>query len=1056
MLKKIKVLSLLAAMFVALAGNAQVTTSAISGQIIDNAGEEMIGATVVAKHEPSGTTYGTSTNAYGRFNIQGMRVGGPYTVEISYVGYKKVVYEGIYLQLGVTSTLDTKMEASSAVLDELVVVGKSNQTAGAAENFSMTQIQNTPTVDRNIYDVVKNMPNAASPKFGGISFAGTNNRYNSFQIDGTVSNDVFGLASSGTNGGQSGMNPVSLDAIEEIQVVVSPFDVRQSGFTGGGINAITKSGTNQYRASAYMFYNNQNLYGSWNALTDKYDPLGKQHSLTYGGNVGGYIVKDKLFFFVNVENHTEGYPSSIYPGFKNGYISESQAKAIADKYKQYTGIDETYTRKDVNKQALDIMARIDWNINQNNKLTLRYQHANAYDDKYSNGTTSYYFNSSSYRMNNSTNSFVAELNSRLGNDWANEVRASYTRVRDHRDVPYQAPLMYIRNCVGDTGGETMSGITVNIGTEYSSGANYLNQDVYTFEDNVTYYTGSHALTFGTHNEIYQMENLFIQANNGEWVFNGIDAFLNYTPNQFVFKCTDPTITEGNLLYAPKMRFGQFGLYAQDKWDVNRNLQISYGIRLDIPVCFTTPSTNITFNKYAYEQKWDARVGQTPTTKVMASPRVGFRWYTNDSHNTLIRGGIGMFTGRVPFVWLSNSYTNTGIEQTGTTINDATKIPAITTDTQKLIDALTTPGGTAPKPDIVTVAKNFRFPQVLRANLALEQRLPYDINMTIEALYSKTYFNAYFENLALTQVGKVYAVPGVEASAAPYYNVDNKFYSVINTKNDNRGYSYSFSLKLDKSFAFGLNASASYTFGHSKSVYDGTSSVAYSNWKYNYAYDSNNPGLTYSSFDQPHRVIVSVGYTSPKYANGFLQSTIGLIYNGYSGMRYSLTMSESGDYNGDGYKGNSLMYIPTDDQVDLMRFADKKDMTAAEQKAAFKQWLGTDSYTKNHRGQYAERNSNLAPWENRVDLHFAQDFFYLKGRGSKIQFTFDVYNFANMLNNKWGVSYSSTYNVTPLIVSKVAAEEGTQIPTFQWNGNVAPSKNAIYSRWHAQFGFKVTF
>lgn len=1053
MVKKIKFFALLAMLFVALGVNAQVTTSAISG-VVKDADETLIGATVQAVHVPSGTKYNALSNIDGRFTMQGMRTGGPYKVTVTYVGYETKVYEGIYLQLGNTYVLNPEMQVSSNVMDEVVVTAQGRaQQAGASHNFSSADISTAPTVDRNIYDVVKNSPMVFTSKVGGLTFAGTNNRYNSFQIDGTVSNDVFGLASSGTNGGQASANPISLDAVQEIQVVVAPFDVRQSGFTGGGINAITKQGTNDFHATFYTYYNNENFYGRYDATQDyAKSKLTSQHTTTIGGNISGPIVKDKLFFFVNVENMNESYPSSYYPGVYSTYLTTSVAQQIADKYKSITGIDETFGQRDVKHNQLDILARIDWNINANNKLALRYQHSDAYDDKYSAGAYTYYFNNSSYRFNNLTNSFVAELNSNLSQKLYNELRVSYNRVRDNRDVAYQGPLFYIKNISSEDGSKS---INANIGTEYSSGANLLDQDIYLLEDNLSWYLGNNTLTIGTHNEFFNMRNLFIQANNGEWVYNSLEAFLNDQPNQFVFKCTDPTLTGGDLLYAPRVKAGQFGFYVQDKYDYSNNLQLTFGLRFDIPVMFNEPTENTTFNEYAAKKGLDVKVGEMPSAKVMLSPRFGFRIYADDTHKTLFRGGVGLFTGRVPFVWMSNAFSNNGVEITGTTINNASDIPAVTGDAQDLVDALNK--GTKASPDIVTVDHKFRYPQVLRADLAWEQVLPYDWKFTLEALYSKTFNNAYFQNLALTQSGSVYAVPGVSASAAPYYSVDKSYYSIINTTNSDRGYSYNFSASIEKKFNFGLNLMASYTFGHSKSVYDGTSSVAYSNWKYNYAVDTNDPRLAYSMYDIPHRIMVNVGWVSPRYANGWLQSELGVTYNGYSGTRYSLTMSESYDYNGDGYKGNSLLYLPTDDELDLMQFKATSSLTEDEQRELFRDFLASDSYAKDHRGQYAPRNSNAGKFEHQIDLHFAESIFALKERGSKVMLTVDVLNFANMLNKKWGATWSGTYNVSPLkVVGVKKAADGVYNTTYQWNNYTEPSKANIGSRWHAQVGVKLIF
>lgn len=1057
----------LALLIISTAAMAQVTTSSMSGKVTSNSvkGEPIIGASVVAIHEPSGTRYGAVTNVDGRFTIQGMRTGGPYKVEVSYVGYRKVAYKDIRLELGNTYSLNVNMDESSEVLNEVVITGTASkkQMTGAGQNFSISKIENAPTVDRNIYDIVKNMPMAQVNKIGGISFAGSNNRYNSFQIDGTVSNDVFGLTASGTNGGQSGANPISMDAIQEIQVVVSPFDVRQSGFTGGGINAITKQGTNQFHGSAYLYYTNQNMYGRYNAASNyEKSKLNTQHTTTYGFTLGGPIIKNKLFFFGNVEKITETYPSRYYPGSDN-YIAnkagitfnQSIADQILTRYKTVTGLSDVYGPRDVNQNQLGILARIDWNINSNNKLAFRYQHNNSSSDNYSSGSSTYYFNNSAYTMKNNTNSFVAELNSHISNALYNEFRSSATFVRDNRKVPYQGPCIWIKSS-DDTGS-----VGINLGTEYSSGANSLNQNIYSIEDNLSWYLGNHTITVGTHNEIFHMENEFVQANNGEWVYNSLANFLNDQAYQFVYKYADPSG------FVPKFNAGQFGFYAQDKWEVNNNLQLTLGLRFDIPKVFDNPTANPTFNSSTISKTYNAVVGRMPSTKLMVSPRFGFRWFIDDAHNTLLRGGLGLFTGRVPFVWLSNSFTNNGVEQTGTTIkssyNKTTQVttyaPAFGTYALKPVDAMKSASGDK-RPDICTVSKKFKYPQVFRTDLALEQKLPLDFKLTLEGLYSKTINNVYFKNLAQSENGKVYAVSGVESSAAPYYTIDNSNYtSVIDLENTNKGYTYSFSATLEKTFDFGLNASASYTYGHSKSVFDGTSSVAYSNWKYNYAFDSNRPALSYSTFDIPNRLIASLSYTTPKYANGLFDTNIALIYTGSNGMRYSITMNEKADYNGDGYSGNSLMYIPTVSDIANMNFVDVKDSkgnittSAADSRKYIEEWIQGNKYAKKHRGQYAERNCCQSPWENRFDLHIAENIYAFKNlRGSKLQLTLDIINFGNLLNKKWGDNYASTYNVSPLTVSAV----GNNVASFYYNSNNTVTLSDVSSRWHAQVGVKFIF
>ena len=542
MLKVLRLIFTFMLVLTAAGVNAQVTTSAISGKVTDEQNETVIGATIVAVHEPSGTQYGAITNVDGRYTIQGMRTGGPYKLTVSYVGYQSAVFTGIMLELGNTYTQNVKLHPSSELLDEVVVVADAKTQSGAATNFSANSIENTPTVDRNIYDIVKNSPLAMTSKNGGITFVGSNNRYNSFQIDGTVANDVFGLSAGGTNGAQTGANPISMDAIQEIQVVVAPYDVRQSGFTGGGINAITKQGTNETHGSAYTYFNNQNMYGKYSAVRGyEKSPMSQQFDRTYGGTLGGAIIKNKLFYFVSAEGKKNSYPSSTYPGYTTNYITSATAKQIADQYKKLTGIEETYGERDIEQKSFGLLARVDWNISEKHKLAVRYQHNNSYKDVYGANSTTYYFGNSGYRMNNKMNSVVAELNSRLGDNLYNELRASGTFVRDFRDTEYSGPCVQISNV---TGGDGETKITANIGTEFSSGANKLNQDVYSFEDNLSWYLGNHTLTFGTHNEIYKISNLFIQASEGAWYYNSLDYFLQDKPYKFTYKYSDPDMTGG--------------------------------------------------------------------------------------------------------------------------------------------------------------------------------------------------------------------------------------------------------------------------------------------------------------------------------------------------------------------------------------------------------------------------------------------------------------------------------------------------------------------------------
>ena len=1059
MQKKLQLLFVMA-LFAFTSALAQVTTSSMSGKITDEKDDSPImGAIVQATHLPSGTKYGAATNASGRYTIQGMRAGGPYKVNVSFIGTKAKEFDIKSLALGETYELSTSLAENTTLLQGVTVSAK-RSTRGESTSFENTEIEMTPTIDRNIYDVIKQSALVSVSKYGGTTINGNNNRYNSFQIDGTVSNDVFGLAGSGTNGGQTGANPISLDAIEQIHISVAPFDVRQGGFTGGAINAVTKSGTNEFHGSAYGYYNNQNFYSRYNQALQKTSKMTKQYDETFGATVGGPIIKDKLFFFASAEYKKNSYPAAFYPGVDDAtFVSAAVAQQIADQYYNMTGIRESFGAKDIETQSLGLLGRIDWNINDKHKFTFRYQYNGSSQDKANSSATTLYFNNSGYKQTNRTHSFVAELNSRISETLSNEARASYTRVRDWRDVPYQGPTAYITNAQvfgqadpsNPSHNYPKSG-SINIGTEYSSGINNLDQDNITIEDNLTFYAGNHTVTLGTHNESYNFYNGYYQYSNGEYYYNGLNDFLNNNASRYYYNYSDYNLT-GSYGWRANVLAAQIGLYAQDKWDISDAFQLTYGIRFDAPFFWNKPTANPTFNASTYATTFGVRVGQVPHFNIMTSPRIGFRWYLDKAKKTTIHGGTGLFTGRVPFVWLSNVYSNTGMEMKSTTLYTVANQIDKWQDQQALVQS----GASSAKPTINTVSGKFKYPQTWRSNLAIEHDFGYGWKASVEGFYSKNLHAVYFENLSLqATTQRSYVVPNVEASSVPYYSTDaGAYYNIINLRTIDKGYSYQITAKVEKSFNFGLDLSVSYTFGHSKSVNDGLSSVALSNWNNYASTDVNEPKLSYSMFDIPHQVKARAMYSSRKYLNGKLNTEVGLTYYGNTGMRYSLTMSESTSgnnrytFNGDGRTGHTLLYIPTDAEIEQMNWKN------ADDKAKFQKWASTDRYAKEHRGEFAERFGATAPWENHFDLHFAENFYYNK-KGGKIQLSLDITNVSNLLNKKWGTYYSSTTYISPLKVESIDINGDSRIGTFSYTGTTGPSVNQIYSRWHAQLGLKVTF
>ena len=1043
--------------------NGQVTTSGISGKVTAE-GELLIGATVQAVHEPSGTTYGTVTNADGRYSLQGMRTGGPYTVEVSYVGFQKAVYKNITLQLGETYLLDVKLTESLS-LDEVVVTASkaalfNSQKTGAAQNFNQSQIQATPSVSRSIFDVTKMNPlgvNTAS----GMSFAGSSNKYNSFQIDGITNNDVFGLSSSGTNGGQAGANPISLEAIEEIQVVIAPYDVRQGGFTGGGINAITKSGTNTFHGSAYWYYNNENFYGKTPGKDAKErKKLGDQSSATYGFTLGGPIVKDKLFFFANYERVKETYPSSNNIGSTESNLDVKEVDQIVNKISQLTGGYNAggYGPQDIDTYSNKILTRLDWNINEQNKFTVRYSFLDGRKMVFSNSVSSAKLNDNGYFMNNKTHSLVSELNTQFTPSWSNEFRFGWTYVRDYRDpIGQPLPNITINNLINN--GDPTKKSSLELGTERNSAANALDQDIFTLEDNLIWNKGNHTITLGTHNEFFYMKNLYITNIYGSYVYNSLDDFLTVgtanevLPNSYEYSYSNEKIT-GTDRWAPVFGAAQLGFYAQDEWKVTNRFSMTYGLRLDIPLLFDKPRANEVFNSSTVATSMGLATDQMPTTKVLWSPRVGFRWSLNEDRTTLLRGGAGIFTGRVPFVWISNSFGNAGVEMVRTAYSSS--LGNYPSDFKFNIDPnkqYKDPNAKVPTSEVDVMAKNFRFPSVFRANLAVEQMLPFGIRGTLEGLYSKTLNNILYENINYQWKGETLNNGGDDRPV--YEKQDNHFTQVMLLKNTSKGYTFNITTKLEKSFDFGLNAMIGYTYGQAKSLNDGNSSQAYSGWKYNATYYGDmNPELTWSMFDVRNRVIGSVSYRK-EYAKHFA-TTVSLFYNGQTGGRYSLL--DYTDLNKDGYR-NDLMYVPTDAELEKMVFTDihsnNNTVTAAEQKDALIKWIEGNGELRKSKGTHIKRNQMTLPFEHHFDFHFAQDFFVdIAGQRNTIQLNFDIINVGNLLNKKWGMYYqtNSGYDLTPL-TTKI----GTNGATYQFYdpGEMYTNTN-ITSRWHAQVGLKYIF
>lgn len=1044
--------ALLAAVLL-LAGRAagQITTAAIDGLVTDPGAGPLAGAVVAAVHTPSGTQYAAVTNGEGRYTIRGMRAGGPYRVEISFVGMEPVGGEIPSLALGEVFRYDAQLRESSQLLEKVVVTGRGGidgRKTGAAAGISSEQIGRMPSITHGIADAIRLNPQVSVSNEGTIRFMGKNNRYNSFRIDGVTNNDVYGLADNGFNGGQAGTQPVSMEIVEQIRLAIAPFDVRQSGFTGGSIEAITKSGTNEMHGTLYAFANDQHLIGDTyrtadgtlsNRFTDQYE-------YRTGAALGGPLLKNRLFFFVNYERADKTYRNPYSIGTAASRIDADKA---ADLLRHLNGLAAAQgidyrgdlDASDVYARSHKAGAKLDWNIGSRHKATLRWSLVDARQLNSVSEPDLLNASDFSYDFISRTNSLVAELQSSLTNDLSNELRVSYVRVRDRREPGAPFPMIQIRN-VGDG--------VLNLGNDRSSMANRLDQDVWSFTDNLTWYTGKHALVVGTHNEFYRFSNLFIQDAYGSYFFDSPDDFYAGKIKQYRFAEANVGVT-GDPRWASAFSAGMLGFYFQDNFNVSRNLDLTFGLRMDIPLIFDTPTENAPFNDFMARCGWPYRTDSRVSRRPLFAPRMGFRWRAGD--RLVVRGGAGVFTGRIPYVWLSNNFANTGM-QLSTYIAST---PESTDGLSLILDPAQQYRNTARMAvcgsQIINIFdSDFRFPQDLRIDLAADFRLG-GIRWTAEAVYSKTLNDVYYRNLAVAPTGETLGerFPSLAFDGRPLFGkLDGAadYAGIYLLCNTSRGHTYSLSLTAEREFDFGLEVMASYNYLDSRTQNNGTGTVAAANWQANYTSGNpNEPQTGYSPFNVPHHLRAAVYYTARW--NAAHTTTFGLLYNGNSGIPYSVCYN--GDLNGDGAY-NDLIYIPTDAEVDQMRFTATSDYSARQQQENLKAWLAVDGYMKTHRGAYYRRNAGNKRFEHRFDLHLAHRFDFRIGKQKRgVELSFDIINLGNLLNRNWGHASVPSAYYNPITYKEDGSFQFLHDADFNMHAS-----DDYYSRWHGQAGVKFIF
>ena len=1076
---------------------AQVTTSSMNGRVTDEKGEPVVGAAVVATHEPSGTVYGAIVNQNGQYTINGMRAGGPYKVEVSSVGYNSLLYKDVTLQLAETYNLSATLKESTEFLEQVVVIGTakskfSNERTGAATNIDNSQIAALPTVSRSITDVTRLSPYGGN----GMSFAGADGRTANFTVDGANFNNNFGLSEKLPGGG----SPISIDAIEEMQVVISPFDVRQTNFIGGGVNAITKSGTNTFKGTAYVYHKNENLRGDAIGGEQITGARAKDRTTTYGFTLGGPIVKNKLFFFVNYEYVNTPTIANRWRGSDDGkadannYISRtklSDLQKVSDFVKNKYGYDTgSYTNFPADESNQKILARIDWNINDKNHLAVRYNYTlnrgwNAPNKtsmdggtRASGARTSQYsmsFANSMYAIDNSVHSVSLDLNSRITDNLSNQFLATFSKLDDTRSTgSSEFPFIDILDGSGQN--------YMALGYELFSWNNAVHNTIANVRDDLTWYLGNHKVTGGLRYEYQMADNAYMRNGTGYYRYSSLDDFLNGAAPEIV-----------NLTYgyngeknpAARVRFSQASIYAQDEWSVRENFKLTYGVRFD-GLFFNNKDvvTNNAILKLNYYPKakdfkeTHIDTGKWPGAQLAISPRVGFNWDVFNNKSLKVRGGTGLFSGRLPLVFFTNMPTNSGSVQyqaqinaknaakkgftmaefAGGLVKDANGKVTTNALYQKLL-GLGYPAnykpedGTVPS-SISAVDSKFKMPQVWKTSLAVDYAIPtsFPFSVSVEGIFNKTINGVMISDWSMKDAGSYAKFNGVD-NRPIYPDSFRNGTSAFVLENTNKGYGYSASATVNMTPIPEVNIMAAYTHTASKEI----TSMPGSNAESAFTYVPTVAGPNYIDLHNainviPDRFIASVTH------NDHCGNHFSLIYETWRGSsNYSYMLSN--DMNGDGYAYDAV-YIPTDAQVKNGDFRFVSD----DDRDRFMAFVHKDKYLSKHQGKYAEAYSVYSPWVHRVDFSYKHDFKVKAGKTTNIlQLGFDIKNLLNLFNSNWGVMKILNPAIgTEAKILKYEGADADGYATFSTpkgvtgNTKTFTPNHAIGQCWYASIGIKYMF
>ena len=1121
--------------------NAQgVTTAVLTGRVVDATGQPLEGVRVTVTSVGTGRAVTTTTSDQGRYVVAALRPGGPYSVEVALIGYRAETVDDISLTLGETRAIDFDLVAAAVELEAVEVTGiglGTDVSGGVSTVVSDREIRSAPTLNREIVDIARFTPQAfvsnEDDDGAAISIAGQNAEYNGLFIDGVVNNDVFGLSAQGTNGGQTGASPISFDAFEQLQVALSPYDVSQSGFTGGAINAITRSGTNEFAGSVYYQVRNESFAGDTPGPSLLFDDMNPREPLPeftasrYGFRLGGPIAENKVFFFLSGELFRSETPR---PFLSSPYFGDSDPTAAAGQIASVLQDELGYDPGDFRDQAssLDdnkILAKLDFNLSDAHRLSVRHSYSHSDNqDAFGSGGFAINFVNNREVFPNTTNSSAIELNSRLGNRVSNRLVIGATFVRDDRGFagdPF--PSVEIEDGSG----------SFFLGSEPFSTGNILNQDIFTITNNVTMFRDRHTFTLGANFEYYDIFNLFIRQNFGQYVYASVDDFLqsacaasslpyssthcqDLSANSFgggAIPFVEPedfdrgySLVDNELGDASSAAAGfaayQLGLYAQDEIEVSDRLRITAGVRVDIPRITTQPSfsedvftTTIADIEALGIDLEGAAPGQTPSAQFYFAPRLGFNYDVTPDRSVQLRGGLGIFTGRVPFVYPGAMYTNNGVT-TGfvsqTSLPNGDPVPFIP-DAANGLEASDFNLPDRPSGELDMFTDDFKYPRVFRTSLGLDMQLPLGFLGTIEGQYTKTLDNILIKNVNYRPQNAT--LNGPDNRPIYFYGYNTFFNSidvnatVIDPRYGNgiyvvgstsEGYAYDINFGLRRDFFNGaLNTRINYTYGDSYSLNDATSDQISSTFRFNENVNGlNNLELARSDWSIGHRILTLVTFSKEFLGN--LGTSISAVYTAESGRPYSFIVGNNFGFTGEGSGTSPLAFVPMN-AGDLM-FTDVISggnviATAAEQQAAFEAFISNDSYLSDRRGDYAERNAQRTPFENVIDLKLTQELFAnLGGRRNSLALTLDIFNFTNLLNSGWGLRYNPGFRTVDLLRFErfVSETDLTPIytfrfPTFAGTDDVpgVEDMNEFWrtqlidfgtygSRWQMQLGVRYTF